>query len=274
MAALSGLKIALLEGRMPEELATLVRRHGGEPYSVPAVREERIASAGAVAGLLDAVGQEASPALVFSTGVGVAALFAEARGLGREPELRALLGRATTICRGPKPVAALQREGIESSVRVRPPYTTTDLVDALALLEVAGRLVAVVHYGERNAQLVDAVAGRGARVRELMLYAWKLPEDLGPLRRLVDEIVDGQIGAVVFTSQIQARHLFQVAGSMDREGALREALRSRAIVAAVGPTCARALVALGVQPHVTPANPKMGAMMSALADHAAARPKA
>jgi uroporphyrinogen-III synthase len=104
-------------------------------------------------------------------------------------------------------------------------------------------------------------------VHELLLYVWRLPEDVEPLRRLVAEIVDGQVGAVVFTSQIQARHLFHVAASMDRAGALRDALRSRTVVTAVGPTCARALAALGVPPHVVPENPKMGAMLTALADH-------
>ena len=39
MSSLEGVRVALLEGRMPRELADLVRRHGGEPYCMPAVRE-------------------------------------------------------------------------------------------------------------------------------------------------------------------------------------------------------------------------------------------
>jgi uroporphyrinogen-III synthase len=266
-ASLNGMRVALLEARMPEELAALVRRHGGEPCSVPAVREERVAGAAAVHDLLERARREAAPILVFSTGVGVAALFAECRALGREGDLREVFRRATAVCRGPKPVAALRREGVEAPVRVRAPYTTGELLNALAGLGVEGRLAVIVHYGERNTPLVEAVAARGARVHELLLYVWRLPEDLEPLRRLVAEIVDGQVGAVVFTSQIQARHLFHVAASMERAGALRDALRSRAVVTAVGPTCARALAALGVPPHVVPENPKMGAMLTALADH-------
>ncbi len=266
------MRVALLEARMPEELAALVRRHGGEPCSVPAVREGRVAGTAAVRDLLERAGHEAAPVLVFSSGVGVAALFAECRALGREGDLREVLRCATIVCRGPKPVAALRREGVDAPVRVRAPYTTAELLEALALLGVEGHLAVIVHYGERNTPLVDAVAARGARVHELLLYAWHLPEDLEPLRRLVAEIVDGQVGAVVFTSQIQARHLFHVAASMEREGALRDALRSRTVVAAVGPTCARALAALGVPPHVVPDNPKMGAMLTALADHMGKRP--
>ncbi len=39
---LKGARVALLEGRMSGELANLVRHYKGEPYSVPALREEPI----------------------------------------------------------------------------------------------------------------------------------------------------------------------------------------------------------------------------------------
>ena len=39
MSSLNGTRVALLESRMSGELADLVRRHGGEPRCVPAVRE-------------------------------------------------------------------------------------------------------------------------------------------------------------------------------------------------------------------------------------------
>jgi uroporphyrinogen-III synthase len=45
------------------------------------------------------------------------------------------------------------------------------------------------------------------------------------------------------------------------------AMRARVLVAAVGPTCAAALDAIGVPPHVVPANPSMGAMIAALAGY-------
>ena len=42
-------------------------------------------------------------------------------------------------------------------------------------------------------------------------------------------------------------------------------MAERIVVAAVGPTCARALSQLGAPPHVVPEQPKMGAMVVALA---------
>jgi uroporphyrinogen-III synthase len=273
MGALDGMRIAVLEARMPDALAALVRRHGGEVCCVPALREEPRTSAAEVGRWLDRLGTEPSPVIILSTGVGVARLFGGARALEREGELRELLRRATTVCRGPKPTAALQREGIEASVRVSEPYTTAELVDALSPLELRGRLVAIVHYGERNVPLVDALARRGATLQELILYEWKLPEDKGPLRTLVGDIVEGRVGAVIFTSQVQARHLFQIAAETGRGGALRAALSQRTVVAAVGPTCASALAALGVEPQVVPSHPKMGPLITALAEYVDERRK-
>jgi uroporphyrinogen-III synthase len=196
----------------------------------------------------------------------VDALFAAARNLGREEELSQAVRAGTAVCRGPKPLAALRRLGLGAGLNAKSPFTTGDLLEALGSIELSGRNVVLLHYGEHNLPLVAALAARGARLHELLLYQWRLPEDLGPLRSLVVELAERRFAAVAFTSQIQARHLFQVATEMGRADALREALRNHTLVAAVGPTCARSLEELGVPPHVVPDNPKMGSMLTALAE--------
>jgi uroporphyrinogen-III synthase len=263
---LRGARVALLEARLSEELAALFRRHGAEPHCCPAVREERRDCGAEVTALLDDLRRESSSVFVFSTGVGVDALFAGARNLEREEELAHAVRGGIAVCRGPKPLAALRRVGLGAAVNAKSPFTTDDLLEALLPVELAGRHLVLLHYGERNLPLVAALAALGARVRELLLYEWRLPEDLGPLRSLVAELAERRFAAVAFTSQIQARHLFQVAAEMGRAEALLEALRKHTLVAAVGPTCARALEELGAPPHVVPDNPKMGSMLTALAE--------
>ena len=85
---------------------------------------------------------------------------------------------------------------------------------------------------------------------------------------LVRELLEDRIDAVAFTNQIQVRHLFQVAAEMNLADRLKEKLsRGDTVVAAVGPVCAEALQALGVTPDVIPARPKMGPMITALAEY-------
>jgi uroporphyrinogen-III synthase len=264
MGDLSGSRVALLEARMSSELASLVRKHGGEPVCAPAVREEPVGGRDEVSAMLDALHDESEPVFVLSTGVGVNALFREADALGRRDELRSLLERSTTVCRGPKPTAALKKEGLTPKIRAEEPFTTADLLAALEGVPAVGRWV-VLHYGERNDALLERLSARGIAPIELLLYVWQLPEDTRPLEALVGEIIAGGIRAVVFTSKVQVRHLFQIAA--ERQGALKEAMNARTIVAAVGPTCASELESMGVVPKVVPEHPKMGPMMLALVEY-------
>ena len=164
-------------------------------------------------------------------------------------------------------MAVLRRHDVPVGITAAEPHTTTQLLQALASVDVAGKTVGFLHYGERNETAADGLRARGANVSEVCLYEWRLPDDLAPLERLVDEIVDGRVDAIVITSQIQSRHLFQVAERFCKTRALTDALNTKVVVAAVGPVCATALRAAGVIPHVQPAHPKMGPMMIALADY-------
>ena len=267
MSTLQGKRIALVEGRMSGALADLVRRHGGEPYAAPALREAALSCGPEVAAFLDGLSAGRFDVVVCMTGVGVNALCDEAERLGRLPECVAGLQRATLACRGPKPAAALKRRGLSAPIQARTPFTTAELLDAMAELDLRGRGVALMHYGERHEPLAAALRERGAQLDELCLYEWLLPEDLGPLQTLVRDLAAARLDAIAFTSKSQVRHLFQVADGLDLADAMRQAMREACIVASVGPTTTAELEAFGVTPHVMPENPKMGPMVIALADY-------
>ncbi len=263
--SLQGIKVALLETRMGSELAALVRRHKGEPCNFPSLREVPLDCTGQLDPLLETLESHDKPFVVFSRGVGVEALFATAEVRGKVDALRLALRKSVTVCRGPKPSGVLSRHAIQTSIKVRSPHTTTEVLAALQQVELDAQQVVVIHHGERNLPLVAGLDARGARVTELTLYEWKLPEDVGPLHELVEKLISRDPGAVVFTSQIQAKHLFVAAAAQGLDTALRSALRDEVIVASIGPTCSAALEALGVSPDVVPQNPKMVPLVQALA---------
>ncbi|MGC4118823.1 MAG: uroporphyrinogen-III synthase [Myxococcales bacterium] len=270
MKGLMGMTVGLLESRWADALAQLVRRHGGIPRCAPAVTEQRTADAAdQVVRLLDAFETEPSPVVVFSTGYGVASLFELAAESDRQAQLREVLGAATTACRGPKPVAALHREGVSATVRAAPPYTSAELLDELRRVDLAGRLVALVHHGEPARELAQGLAERGARLVELLLYEWRPPTDARPLVDLARAIAAGEVGAVAFTSGVQVRHLVEAARGVGLEAPLVAGLRERTLVGAMGPVCARALQSLGIAPDAVPERPTMAALVAALAERAA-----
>ncbi len=259
-------KVVLLEARMEGELANLARRHGLEPVSVPALREETADCSDEVGALVDALARGEVDYVIFQTGVGASTLLNEAERLDRRDELIEALKRTRIVARGPKPAAVLARCGLRPAVSARAPYTTTDLIDALSPFDLNDKNVALLHYGEPNLSLSEWLSRRGARLRESLLYEWRLPADTTRLKRLIDELIDHQYTAIAFTSQIQARHLFQLAAEAGKEDRLRAAL-NEIVVASIGPTCAAALTNLGVESRIEPEHPKMGQLIMAVARH-------
>lgn len=251
---------------MSGELAELVRRLGGTPVVAPSVRE--VPHSLETAQFVDTLVSGRFAVVILLTGAATAAILREAERGGRLREALDALQRATLVCRGPKPTAVARRYGLEVDVIPQRPYTTKELLEAMDLagIAVAGREVALAHYGERNALFSEALRARGARLAEVCPYEWALPEDIEPLRAFVRDLARS-VDAVAFTSQIQVRNLFAVAAELGLSEQVARVLNADVIVAAVGPVCAEALKEAGVTPDVQPADPKMGPLITALADY-------
>jgi uroporphyrinogen-III synthase len=271
VSALGGARIGLLEARLSSELAELVRREGGEPVCAPAVQEAQVDVRARVPMLIDALRERRIEIVVFLTGAGATSLLGQADAVGARDALIEALAGATTVCRGPKPAVVLRKHGIPVHVNARTPHTTPELLEVLPDALVRDRGVALLHDGGGNTVLVEALHARGATVEELQTYEWRLPDDLEPIEGLIRELLYGQIDAVAFTSQVQVRHLFEVAARTHRADALRFALRHRTIVGSIGPTCSAALEQLDVTPHVVASPPKMRPLVTAVAQCLAER---
>lgn len=256
--------VAVLEARRPDELAALLRHRGLEPYHAPAMREEVTPDPAAVAAFIDRLSGGQVDVVILLTGVGTAALLETAATMRRRAELEQALRRVTVLARGPKPVAALRAAGLRADLVASAPYTTEQVLAALAGRDLAGRRVAVQLAGEPNPELRQGLEQRGAQVEELLLYRWAMPEDDGPLLRLIDDLAAGRIAAVVVTSSPQVHNLFAVAARHGGADALRRSL-SATLVASVGPVCTRTLHSYGVRADVEPTAPKMGPLVAALA---------
>lgn len=265
MSTLNGRKIALLESRLSHEIATLVQRLGGVAISAPAMDE--VPCHNDVNTFIDGlVGRRFSIA-IFLTGTGTLTLLGEADRRGRLTEAVSALRQTTIACRGAKPLGALKQHGLRAQITTAKPHTTRELMNALATIDVQDRGIVLVHYGERNAEIAGGLRARGARLQEVCSYEWTLPEDLTPLTGVVRDAIARRLDAVLFTSQVQCRHLFQIAAEMGQAAGLALSLNRDIVVGAVGPVCASALKKAGVTPDVIPASPNMPALINAVADY-------
>jgi uroporphyrinogen-III synthase len=260
-------RVVLLEARMSRELARLVEKHGGDPVCVPALDGVALLDADQAARIVSSLSSGGYDVVIFMTGVAVSLLFEVSERAGLRPDLVAGLRSVTTVCRGPKPTAALRGFGVAPTLTAREAFTSAEVIDALASIELTGRRVLLFHYGERSDALAETLLARGAALDEQWLYRWKMPLDTTRLENLAREIVAGRHDALGLTCQIQFRHLYAVAERLGLARDLVRALSERMVVGAIGPTCQAILQAYGVDVHVMPDHPKMGPFVAALMRH-------
>lgn len=267
----TALRTVSLESRRSEEMARLLSRHGLLPIEAPSMREVPLDDQAAALAFGEALMGGECDWLLLLTGVGTRTLVAALATRWSETAVLDALRRTPLACRGPKPVAVLKEWGIKPAVLAPEPNTWRDLIHALASIDLQGKRVWVQEYGRTNEELLTALRERGAHVHSAAVYAWRLPEDLAPLRKAVHTLCDAQADAIVFTSAQQLEHLFAVAAEEGRETQLRTALTSHVLVASIGPLTSDALREQGLAVDLEPEHPKMGHLVKALASEGAER---
>jgi uroporphyrinogen-III synthase len=268
----NGLRVLVLESRRAKELGSIVSSYGGVAVIAPSMREVPLESNTDAVAFADALARGEFDLTVFLTGVGTRTLVAAVeRARGSSAPFVEALRRSRIVARGPKPLGVLRELGVPVWITAPEPNTWRELVAALDAhaqeFPLSGARVAVQEYGVPNLELVAALEERGATVTRVPVYQWALPEDLEPLRRAIDALVDGHIDVALFTTGTQVVHLLQVAEAMRKRQAVTDALR-RVVVASIGPTTSEELRQQGVAVDLEPSHPKMGFLVRETAERA------
>jgi uroporphyrinogen-III synthase len=274
MSGFAGLRVLALESRRAAELSKLISTYGGQPVVAPSMREVPLQSNKEALAFAARLFANEFDMVIFLTGVGCRALLAVVETAYARDDYIAALQRLKVVARGPKPVAALREMGITPAIIVPEPNTWRELLHALDVateaaegIRLKGARIAVQEYGISNPELLDGLIGRGARVIRVPVYQWALPEDPTPLRAAVQQLAEGNIDVVLFTTSVQAAHLFQVGEEMNLKDAMRSGL-NHAIVASIGPTTSEELSRRGIKPDLEPSHPKMGFLVKETAERA------
>lgn len=268
---LDGLRVLSLESRRAEQMAALIRHHGGTAVVAPSMREVPIEeNAAAVAFARDLLAGRFD-AVIFLTGVGTRILFRAVETQHPRERLVEALSRVLVVARGPKPVAVLREFGVPIGLTVPEPNTWRDVLKALDGLLPAfspqGKQIAVQEYGVSNGEFLESLRSAGAQVTPVPVYQWALPEDLGPLRSALDQIVLGKIDVLLVTSANQIHNLMRVARDAGIEKQVGEALR-RMVVASIGPVSSGALASYEIAADLEPTHPRMGQLVFEVAERA------
>ena len=262
----SGMTVAAFESRMATEMARLIEHYGGRPFVAPALREIPIQDNPAAlrfgARLID--GQV--DILILMTGIGTTTLFEILRLRHPLSSIMAGLKQAAIVARGPKPVTALKTLGIAPTLTVPEPNTWVEVVSTLdEYRPVKGLRVAVQEYGISNPELLEALRQRGAEVFPVPIYRWALPEDIGPLKQVLGQIIAGSIQVMLVTNAAQIDHVMQLLEQEGTTAQFKEACR-KMVVASIGPTASERLRHYDLPIDFEPSHPKMGILVKETAE--------
>ncbi|MEO5630500.1 MAG: uroporphyrinogen-III synthase [Nitrospiraceae bacterium] len=264
----NGLTVAAFESRMAAEIARLIERHGGNPLVTPALREIPLDDNSAALKLGVRLTTERVDLLILLTGVGTTALFGLLKTRYPWSSIVAALKQTAIVARGPKPVAALKTFGLQPTLTVPEPNTWVDLISTLdEYRPVKGLRVAVQEYGASNPDLLEALKQRGAEVYQVPIYRWALPEDLGPLRQALDEVIAGKVPVLLITNAAQVDHVIQVLEKDGKVEGFRAALK-KMVVASIGPTANERLRHYEWPIDLEPSHSKMGVLVKEASERA------
>ncbi|MGA7384971.1 MAG: uroporphyrinogen-III synthase [Methylocella sp.] len=255
--------VAILESRLRDHIASLVRKHGGTPFSAPALAEIPDVDPSHIHQSIRDWNSMPPDIFIFQTGVGTRALFAATDSLGLTDPLLRLLDSAQVVARGPKPATVLLSRKVRIDRAASNPFTTHEVLAEMRGTPLRGKRVVVQRYGETNRDLQAALESEDAEVIEIVTYRWGLPEDTTPLLRLIGALGRNEIDLVAFTSASQASNLFAIAQSDGKEASLKQSL-GRTLVASIGPVCSAALRKLAVRVDIEAQPPKLGPFIDAI----------
>ena len=256
---LAGYTVAVTAARRKEELGALLDRRGARVVYAPAIRIVPLSDDTELVAATREVLAAPVDLVIATTGVGFRGWLeaADAWDLPLVEHLRS----ARVMARGPKARGAIRGGGLVDAWSPESESSAEVLAHLLSGAEgpLEGRRIAVQLHGDPLPDLVSGLRHAGAEVLTVPVYRWVLPEDVAPVRRLVEATVAGAIDAITFTSAPAAASLLTVADELGRRDELVSALRGRVLAFAVGTVTAGPLDAVGV-PTCQPERARLGAL--------------
>lgn len=266
---LAGVRVALTGPRKSKEMSILVEKMGGIPLVRPAQGTVFLDDRNIRDGLVSWISDPPDWA-IFTTGMGLDALFNMAEDMDVAAQLRDVIAASCIAARGYKTVNALKK--LKLTPLVRDDDGSTDgLIREFGSYDLAGKKVMLQLHGETAPKLVAWLEEQGAAVRQVLPYR-HVPPEAAELEQLLNEIIRHELHAVAFTSGPQVRFLTEYAAAQGKLQQMLTAFKEGVVPASVGKVTANAMREEGIEAIVVPEEEKMGALIVELGRYFAAHP--
>ncbi|MGA9873440.1 MAG: uroporphyrinogen-III synthase [Rhodococcus sp. (in: high G+C Gram-positive bacteria)] len=260
---LAGFTVGITASRRADEFATLLERRGASVMHAPAIRIIPLADDAELERATDAIIADPPEITVATTGIGFRGWMEAAEGWGSAEELGRALASSRLMARGPKAKGAIRAADLREEWSPAS-ESSAEVLERLLDEGVEGKRIAVQLHGattewEPVPDFCEVLRHAGAEVVPVPVYRWTAPDDSGPMDRMIEAVVVGDLDAISFTSAPAVASLLMRA---DENGLLEpvlHALRTTVVPVCVGPVTAAPLEQLNVK-TTQPARARLGAL--------------
>lgn len=261
MGNLQGKRIAITGSRKMMEMSMMVQKKGGTAFERPLQETIKCTPEDMKASIEDVIANGTDWS-VFTTGIGTSAVFEAANALGLKEPFQKAIAASRIATRGYKTVQELKKYGLTPEAEDGD-GTNAGLLSALEEVDLRERRVFLQLHGEPVPALEQGFAKKGADLLYVLPYKTTVPQP-EIVTKLVNEVIDGDIDAVLFTATPQVRVLFQEAKENGLAQQLAEAFNVRAAAGSVGKVTTGTLNEYGVNRVIAPEHERMGALVVAV----------
>lgn len=233
--------------------ADIVQENGGIPLVVPTLELESFASDSLMdlcqrAGELDWI--------IFTSPASLESLFKYCENFKEK-----LNPTCHVAVIGPRTERVLNDYGILADV-VPEDYTAEGLLEEFKEIDLDKKKVGVPRTFKARDVLPEGLKNMGATVYLAEAYKSTKPHDTSKVQLLVDEIIQGKVDAMTFTSPLTVTNLFEMAGDK-KEKLINSFKEGKVLAAAIGPITQKPLEEMGIS-SIIPSKYTVKAMLMQL----------
>lgn len=264
MKKLEGKRVALVGPRKVEEQSALVEKMGGIPLARPAQGTVFLDDS-EIKQSIEKIIHGDFEWVILTTGMGLDKLYHAAVEMNKGEEFLSAFQKMNIAARGYKTVNMLKKLGLTPLVR-DDDGSTAGLIRNFSSYSLKEKRVALQLHGDPAPLLVKWLDEQNAQYEEILPYIHTPPEK-EIMELFLEELLQGKIDAIFFTSSPQARFLMSYAREKGEDQRLLDLFATKVIALAVGKVTAQALREEGIERMIYPENERIGSAIVTLAQY-------
>jgi uroporphyrinogen-III synthase len=265
--ALKGRTVAVTRPReQAEDSVTAIKERGGIAFLLPTIEIREKSDLSAAKAFFDALTSKKVDYVILMSVNGMRCLLSAAKSLGTTDQLKARLKGTVTMAVGPKTANEMEANGIRVDL-IPEKYTSEGIWQCLRERDVRGKSIYIPRTSEAPPELAMKLREMGNQVEEVYVYQSELPSDRGLAEKFVEDLSNGKIDAIVFSSSLGVKNFLEMLRDVVSKDRLLDLITQECTVVAIGPTTAETLSEVGVKVDVMPEKHVFDEALDALASY-------